>query len=155
MNYDIYNEKVYKETDSSAQRALDAIGINSFRYYPKEKLLVNSDTTIRNYQCDKFVPNMPQGFADAYVHAEDREICCELYERAGNGEQNATAIYRIHNDRTVKVTLIIVTFDACGKPEEVIGIVENISERLQKEREFNERLTEYSARLEKEKLSSI
>ncbi|MDD6306428.1 MAG: response regulator [Clostridiales bacterium] len=152
MNYDIYNEKVYKETDSSAQRALDAIGINSFRYYPKEKLLVNSDTTIRNYQCDKFVPNMPQGFADAYVCAEDREICCELYERVENGEQNATAIYRIHNNVTVKVTLIIVTFDAYGKTEEVIGIVENISERLQKEREFNERLTEYSARLEKEKL---
>lgn len=151
MNYDIYNGKSYKETDISTQMALDAIGMNSFRYYPKEKLQIHSDMTIRNYHYEKFIPNMPQGFANVYVCAEDREICCNLYERVEKGEQNATAIYKIYNDVIVRVTMVIVAFDDCGKPKEVIGIVENISDKIAKEREINERLTEYSTRLEKER----
>ena len=60
----LYKGKTYYEPDRRAQQALVSAGIYSFRYYPKDSLVVAADLTVENFGCEKFYDPMPQSMAE-------------------------------------------------------------------------------------------
>lgn len=123
----LYNKKKYYEPDRGAQQALASAGIYSFRYYPKDQLAVMTDLTAENIGCEKFYDSMPEGMAEHLVEPEDRTLLEHLFEKVNQGERRVSATLRNRKDQSLmRVTITITDWDEEGKPQNAIGIIENL-----------------------------
>ena len=114
----LYHGKKYYEPDRRAQQALVSAGIYSFRYYPKERLVVVSDSTVENFGCEKFYDPMPESMVDHLVMPEDRTLFENLFEKVDMGERHVSTTVRNRMDRSLmRLTITITDWDEEGKPE--------------------------------------
>ncbi len=126
-----YKGKKYYEVDPRAQQSLGAAGIYSVRYYPKDSLLVMTDLTMKQFGFDKFYDPVPDSLIERLVASEDEEICRGLFEKVDAGEHRVSATLRLGKKRLLmRVTMTITDWDAQGRPESAIGIIEHPDEEI-------------------------
>lgn len=125
----VYCGKKYYEPDRGAQRALGSAGIYSFRYYPKDHLVVATDLTVENFECDKFYDPMPDSLADRMIVPQDRMLCVELFEKIDQGEKRVSTTLRKKKDHSlICLTITTTDWDEEGQPLSAIGIIEKPDE---------------------------
>jgi len=118
--------------------ALDNTGICTFMYFPKTKMITIPEKARRIYQCRETYIDMPYSFADDFVYQGDKAQFNEMYFKIDSGIQTATAIFRNHElTAQCHVTLTTVISDREGRPEEVLGIIENESIEMKRTIELN------------------
>lgn len=74
MRETIYEGKSYPEPDYDVQKAVSVSGMNFFRYYPQDRLVIVAEVTVEKFSCKRFYPNMPYSFADDMVYDNDRAV---------------------------------------------------------------------------------
>jgi signal transduction histidine kinase/DNA-binding response OmpR family regulator len=113
-----------------------AMEIFLFQYFPQDKLIINEDSTVEAYQCKQVYTDMPYSFIDEFVDEEYREKYIQVYREIDAGAKKASVLFRMKNREDIcKVTLVTTVYTADGRPEQVLGIVENETEVVQKELE--------------------
>lgn len=126
----LYKGKTYYEPDRRAQQALVSAGIYSFRYYPKDSLVVAADLTVENFGCEKFYDPMPQSMAEQLIIPEDQTLCEDLFKKIDQGEKRVSTTLRCRRDQSlICVTITTTDWDGSGAPESAIGIIENPDEK--------------------------
>ncbi|MCD8015021.1 MAG: ATP-binding protein, partial [Lachnospiraceae bacterium] len=141
----IYQGKRYEETDTELQQAIAVSGMYFFRYYFRDRLVIVAETTVQRFGCRRFYPDMPKSFADEIVCEEDQPAFYEMYEAIDRGEKKATAVFGLKNGAgTVRVVLSVFEADENGAPVVLVGMVEDVTDELAKEREDRERERKYN-----------
>lgn len=129
MRETIYGGKSYQEPDYDVQKAVAAGGINIFRYFPQDRLIIVAEITAENFSCKRFYPNMPQSFADDMVHDSDKAVFYEMYQAIDNGDKKATAVFKMKDGVTfVRVVLSVLDTDENGKALTVVGMAEDVTD---------------------------
>ena len=129
MGETYYKGTMYYEPEKRAQQALAAADIYTFRYYPQDRLLVVTDSTVENTGCKKFYESMPDSLMKDMIMPEDYELCREMYERIDSGEKHVTANLRCKGQiELMRVTITTTDWDEQGRPESAIGIIERPDE---------------------------
>ena len=129
----------YKKAEARGlSLALDNTGVCTFIYFPKTKTITVPEKARKAYQCKEVYTDMPYSFAKDFVYMDDQPGFNDMYFKIDAGVQTSTFVFRNH-DQTFRchVTLTTVGTDAVGRPEEVLGIIENESEEMHKTRELN------------------
>ncbi len=151
MRETIYEGKSYQEPDYETQRAMAAGGIHLFRFYPKDRLAIVAEITAEKFSCRRFYPDMPQSFADDMVYDNDKAIFYDMYQTIEEGEKKAAAVFRMKDGVTyARVVLSVLDRDADGKALAVIGMVEDVTDEILREKENRQKeqvLYEDQARL--------
>ena len=126
MSEVLYHGKKYYEADRRAQVALASAGIYSFRYYPKDRLVIMTDLTVENFGCEKYYDPVPERIVEQLVVPEDRKLCEDLFDKIDQGEKRVSTTLRTRQDQSLlRLTVTITDWDEEGKPQSAIGIVEN------------------------------
>ncbi|MDD7641907.1 MAG: bifunctional diguanylate cyclase/phosphodiesterase [bacterium] len=121
----LYCGKKYYEPDWRAQQALVSAGIYSFRYYPKDRLVVVTDATVKELGAKKVYDPMPAAMKDHLIMTEDAAQCTDLFQKVDRGEKRVAANLRRRSDHALMhVTITTTDWDEEGKPESAIGIIE-------------------------------
>ncbi len=117
------------QEQSGLLAAIENTDICTFWYYPKEKTITVHERTAKMYQCRRIYTDMPQSFADDFVHPSTWPAFFEMYRRIDAGEKTAQASFSsIDRKNWCTVTLTTLSYDSQGMPEQTYGIVQNISE---------------------------
>lgn len=125
----LYCGKKYYEADWRAQQALVSAGIYSFRYYPKDRLVVTTDSTTKELGTKKIYDPMPMAMMDHLIMPEDGALCEMLFKRVDMGEKRVSANMRQRKDQTLmRVTITTTDWDEDGAPESAIGIIEMLAD---------------------------
>jgi signal transduction histidine kinase/DNA-binding response OmpR family regulator len=75
------------------------------------------------------------------VEEEYRDVYTRMYEQIDHGAKNASVTFRFKNtNRVSKVMLVTTEFDAAGRPRRVLGIVEDVTDVVERELENNTRI---------------
>lgn len=126
MSEVLYHGKKYYEADRRAQVALASADIYSFRYYPKDRLVIMTDLTVENFGCEKYYDPVPGRIVEQLVVPEDRKLCEDLFDKIDQGEKRVSTTLRTRQDQSLfRLTVTITDWDEEGKPQSAIGIVEN------------------------------
>lgn len=119
--------------------ALSGTGINEFLYYPQERYALLPERLCRAYDLESRYDNLPEGFSDKMVFAPDRAVYCGIYERIDAGAAYASAEFRLREENNwLRLSMSVVQCDEQGRPEYVVGIVEDIAAQKQAESEKNQ-----------------
>ena len=119
-------------------KAIEHTDICMFWYYPKEKRITMSERTARMYRCRREYRDMPESFADDFVHPSTRDGFFKMYDRIDAGETCAQASFSsLDRKNWCTVTMTTVSRDPDGMPEQTYGIVQNISEMKIQEAEYH------------------
>lgn len=136
MRETIYEGKSYQEPDYDTQKVVSIGGMNLFRYYPKDRLVIVAEITAEKFSCKRFYPNMPQSFADDMVCDSDKTIFYNMYQAIEDGEKKATAVFRMKDGVTyVRVVLSVLDTDENGNALTVVGMAEDVTDEITKEQE--------------------
>lgn len=120
-----YQGKKYLESDFRAQQALLSAGIYSFRYYPKDRLVIFTDLTVEHLGSEKFYDSMPESLIEKLISPGDGSICRDLFEKVNAGEKRVSATLRLKKDQSLlRVTITLTDWDEAGRPEGAIGLIE-------------------------------
>jgi hypothetical protein len=105
-----------------------------FCYFPKDKLIINADSTVEVYQCKQVYTDMPYTFIDEFVDEAYREKYIKMYQEIDAGAKKASVLFHMKKREGVcKVTLVPTAYDADGNLEQVLGLVEDVTDVVQKE----------------------
>ena len=96
MSEVLYHGKKYYEADRRAQVALASAGIYSFRYYPKDRLVIMTDLTVENFGCEKYYDPVPGRIVEQLVVPEDRKLCEDLFDKIDQAENRIMPIAQIN-----------------------------------------------------------
>lgn len=133
----IFEEDIFQE-QAGLLISIENTDICSFWYYPQEKLITINERTARMYQCKKIYKDMPESFAEDFVHPSTREPFYEMYRKIDAGEKTAQASFgSIDRKNWCTVTLTTLSYDEEGRPLKTYGIVQNISEMKIQEAEYH------------------
>jgi signal transduction histidine kinase/DNA-binding response OmpR family regulator len=114
---------------------MEEMGIYTFRYFPQEKMIINADNTMKLYGCQQIYTDMPDSFIDNFVEEVYQKDFRKMYQEMDQGKAHSALVFRTKKDHVCRVTLILTAVDEDGKPLDVIGIVEDVSDVIQKELE--------------------
>ena len=121
----LYCGKKYYEPYRRALQALVSDRIYSFRYYPKDRLVVATDSTVKNFGTKKIYDPMPATMIDHLIMPEDGALCENLFKKVDMGEKRVSANLRQRKDNSLmRVTITTTDWDIDGNPESAIGIIE-------------------------------
>lgn len=81
------------QEQSGLLAAIENTDICTFWYYPKEKTITVHERTAKMYQCRRIYTDMPQSFADDFVHPSTWPAFFEMYRRIDAGEKTAQASF--------------------------------------------------------------
>lgn len=127
----LYHGRKYYELDPGIQQALASACIYSFRYYPKDRLVVMADLTVENFGCEKFYDPVPGSMADRLFMPEDRTLCEDLFRKVDMGEKRVTTTLRMKQDHSlICLTITTTDWDEDGKPQDSVGIIERPDEEI-------------------------
>ncbi len=126
----IFNGKKYFEPGNDTQSALHHAGIESFRYFHEDDLLICSDSFVKTYNCEKFITNIPDGLIDALIDPRDAADLIEIHRAIAMGENRSSGIIRTKQGHTSRVTLTVVRRNEKGIATECVGIVEDQEEEI-------------------------
>lgn len=136
MRETIYQGKSYQEPDYETQKVVASGGIYLFRYYPKDRLLIAAEITMEKFSCRRFYPDMPQSLADDMVFEDDKAVFYNMYEAIDNGAQKSDAVFRSKDGAAyTRVVLSVLESDENGKALIVVGMTEDVTEEINRERE--------------------
>ncbi len=112
-----------------------------FTYNIDTRIVEQEEALVNEYDLERFYYNMPEGFSDTNVIAEDREVYNDMYRRLDAGENYATADFRVTSDmHWARVTL----YRESPNSSIFQGVVQDVSERYnwiiqqEKQRELDE-----------------
>jgi signal transduction histidine kinase/CheY-like chemotaxis protein len=121
--------KTYGNYECHLTDAMANMGIHAFRYYPKDKVIVNTQSTMKEYGCKQVYANMPYSFIEEFVEAADSEEYIRMYKAIDEGATRASTVFRTKNtDIMCRVCLSPSEYDEDGQLIMAMGIVENVSE---------------------------
>ena len=133
-------EKNMEEEQEGLLSAIENTDICTFWYYPQEKLITMDERTARMYSCKREYTDMPESFAEDFVHLSTRTDFFEMYRRIDAGEKTAQASFSSLDRRNwCTVTLTTISYDEEGRPQKSFGIVQNISEMKLQAAEYHSR----------------
>jgi len=115
-------------------RALEHTMTCEFYYYPQTGECQVPERTCKVYHCRNRYDNMPFGFAEEEVDEAYYPAFYAMYEQIHNGERTATCEFR-GKSRSYwsRQTMSVILSDEEGKPQFVIGIVEDITREKEME----------------------
>lgn len=121
----------YKNIDADSQYVFKAMGIYSFRYFPKTRVWMASDVTADKFGIKKFYNLDDNDRGPNIVYEKDAEKDHNLYSRILNGEKIVSDNIRIVDDRSnYRITLAAIDYDEDGKPTTIAGMVEEFDKQL-------------------------
>ncbi|MDO4204454.1 MAG: response regulator [Selenomonadaceae bacterium] len=126
---DKYSYELTPFDDRNVTRVLADSGVMFFYYYPQLKLAVLPPRPEDTESGFSMIENMPDGYADPYVAADDRAKFLALYRSIELGDPTAQELIRL-DDGSVwyRVSLNVIRRDDDGKAQVVLGIAEDLSE---------------------------
>ena len=121
-----YNGKNYPVFPVESQNAFLEVGIVTFRYFPKDSLLIATDAFMKIFGPRRFYDNMPYSIANDIVADKDRGILYNMAKKVDSGEKKVVAEMHSKNGRIYRVTMVTIKSDKDGKPLITGGLVEDI-----------------------------
>ena len=91
----VYEGKTYFEPAQDSQKLFEALNMHSFRYYPKDNLIILSDLCYRYFGLDKIFANAPESLVDEVTFPIDRDKHLNLYVRINNGEKEYLQVFTV------------------------------------------------------------
>ena len=142
MRETIYEGKSYPEPDYDVQKAVSVSGMNFFRYYPQDRLVIVAEVTVEKFSCKRFYPNMPYSFADDMVYDNDRAVFLDMFKAIDSGDKKSTSIFRLKDGFTyVRMVLSVLETDENKNVLTVVGMAEDVTDEIIKDRESKDRKT--------------
>ena len=142
MRETIYEGKSYPEPDYDVQKAVSVSGLNFFRYYPQDRLVIVAEVTVEKFSCKRFYPNMPYSFADDMVYDNDRAVFLDMFKAIDSGDKKSTSIFRLKDGFTyVRMVLSVLETDENKNVLTVVGMAEDVTDEIIKDRESKDRKT--------------
>lgn len=127
-----FKGKTYIDIDESSQKMLDALKIQTFRYFPKERVWMASDTCAKHFGIEKFYDVAADGSGPCIVSEQDAKKDIELYKKVMSGDNFASEIVLAKNlVDYYRVTLNVLEKDEDGNPVVVAGAIEDYNEYMQ------------------------
>jgi signal transduction histidine kinase/DNA-binding response OmpR family regulator len=131
-----YNGKVYDNSENLSLETMSNIGFYTFEYFPKDKVMINSNLMVDVYHCNPVYSNMPYDFIDEFVEDEYAHDYEEMFIDIENGARRASDTFKMKSTgRMCKVTLTPSKYDIDGLLESAIGVVEDVTDVVDEERE--------------------
>ncbi len=122
---------VRREMDLESQMALQALKIHTFRFYPKEKLIMLSESTARHFGCKRHYENAPDSVADSFVFSKDKEKNNRTYQRILEGPDTVSETLRTADgNRFYRLALSVMERDETGFPTIVGGVLEYYDDHM-------------------------
>jgi signal transduction histidine kinase/CheY-like chemotaxis protein len=135
-----YNGKVYDNPENLSLETMSNIGFYTFEYFPKDKVMINSKLMVKVYNCNPVYANMPYDFIDEFVDDEYAHDYEEMFADIEHGAKRASDTFKVKSTgRMCKVTLTPSLYDAEGILEAAIGVVEDVTDVVDAEREKEEK----------------
>lgn len=126
-----FEGKLYRDIDMDAQKALDAVNIRTFRYFPKTKVWMASDICAEHFHINKFYKIIKEDDGPNVINPADRNKDWALYKRALAGEHNpADTLKSFDGNGYYRITLSVIEKDEDGNPEILAGIIEDYDEQM-------------------------
>lgn len=128
----IYEGKRYKDIDLDAQRALKAVNIFTFRYFPLDRVWMASDLTAEEFKINKFYKIALDGTGGPdIIFPADKEKDLGLYRKAINGEDTCSEQLRFYDGESYyKMSLSVLEKNGEGKAVTIAGVIETYDERM-------------------------
>jgi signal transduction histidine kinase/CheY-like chemotaxis protein len=102
--------------------------------------MVNSKLMVKVYNCNAVYANMPYDFIDEFVDDEYAHDYEEMFADIEHGAKRASDTFKVKSTgRMCKVTLTPSLYDAEGILEAAIGVVEDVTDVVDAEREKEEK----------------
>lgn len=115
------------------QLALEHTTTFEFYYYPNRCLCVLPQRLCAFYGTKAEYENVPYDLAHVCVATEYRERFCEAFDRIGRGERTSSLEFKTTTDLWCKATLSVISYLEDGRPNLVIGILEDVSRQKEME----------------------
>ena len=106
-----YNGKNYPVFPVESQNAFLEVGIVTFRYFPKDSLLIATDAFMKIFGPRRFYDNMPYSIANDIVADKDRGILYNMAKKVDSGEKKVVAEMHSKNGRIYRVTMVTINSD--------------------------------------------
>ncbi len=110
-------------------KALSNTTIYMFRYFPKERILVNDSSNFKSLEYGNVFCNIPYSIGEEYIYEADKDIFYGIYEKIHNNEPTASGEFRtIKGVDWCRITLTTTRWDENNNAEMCVGIFENRSD---------------------------
>jgi signal transduction histidine kinase/DNA-binding response OmpR family regulator len=150
MNRINYKGKVYENSSGLSLNTIASMEIYTFRYFPKDKIIVNDELTMQAYDCRAVYEDMPGSFIDDFVSEEYREQYAQMYADIDAGVKKVSlAFSNKKDDRVCKVTMVPEKYDEDGNLEAAVGVIEDITYVFYKELENQKRFESLNRELQR------
>lgn len=134
-NYD-FEGKSYEITDFPVFSFTKSIGLNIFRYYIEDNVIMNGDSAMEKYNFKRFYKNIPDSFSTEHIFEKDREIYAEMINKIRNNEKMASCSVRsIDGSSMFKITMAPGSSEIAEDSRLAFGIIEDITEEYKKAQE--------------------
>ncbi len=132
MSEILFEGKKYADIDLYSQKVLEALNIHTFRYFPKDRVWMGSDTSVAKFHINKFYKIIDKTSGPAVISPKDREKEWNLYAQISHGTEDIVSERLRSVDENVyfKITLAVLERDEEGIPEIIAGIIENYDEKM-------------------------
>ncbi len=122
------------------QIAISQTKINVWEYDLKERCILQTERSFETFGLEMTIPHVPESLIEnRFIHPDDTQKYCALYERLHRGEPTANAVVRVRavdgNYCWVKINYTNI-FDKTGAPVRAIAVSEDITAQKEAEQRF-------------------
>lgn len=107
--------------------ALEHTSICEFYYYPDIRNCVIPQRTCEYYHCNSRYDRMPDSFLEQLVLPAYHSACRQMYDAIHQGSRTANSEFLTNTGVWCRVIMSTVSWDEKGKPDFVVGIIEDIT----------------------------
>lgn len=107
--------------------ALEHTSICEFYYYPDIRCCVIPQRTCEHYHCNRRYEQMPDSFLEQLVRPACHADCKQMYDAIHQGSRTANSEFLTNTGVWCRVNMSTVSWDEMGKPDFVVGIIEDIT----------------------------
>ncbi|WP_125141579.1 ATP-binding protein [Clostridium transplantifaecale] len=107
--------------------ALEHTSICEFYYYPDIRSCVIPQRTCEYYHCNGRYDRMPDSFLEHLVPPAFHTVCRQMYDAIHQGSRTANSEFLTSTGVWCRVIMSTVSWDEKGKPDFVVGIIEDIT----------------------------
>lgn len=130
-----FTDAADKSIEASALiSALENTSVYYFKYNVQDNIVYIPDNVCKKFSCGAVYENMPNSFADDFVCPEDFPVFFEMYEKIRCGTKTANSLFRDKSGTSwCHVSITAVKWDENGSPLEAVGIIEDVSDKMNRE----------------------
>ncbi|MCB6610702.1 ATP-binding protein [[Clostridium] symbiosum] len=107
--------------------ALEHTSICEFYYYPESRSCVIPQRTCDYYHCNGRYDRMPDSFLEHLVLPSYHAVCRRMYDAIHLGSRTSNSEFLTSTGIWCRVIMSTVSWDENGKPDFVVGIIEDIT----------------------------